>query len=125
MIFRFSIDPRRVTPAWVIAYFEQSPVLSVYAADVRASLKHLVEADPGEPVDQLASDVAACRFQAQKILNYDGTVQYGAQTRIAEILGVANAGSYRQRITAVIEALQREQTTTTTQPNRVELSRAA
>lgn len=117
------IDPRTLTPAQVIAYFEQSPDLCSMAADVRAVLEKLDL--PGEPVDQLAQDVAACRFHAPKILNYDGTVQYGAQTLVAKTLGITNAGSYRQRITAVIEALQRENTSTTTPPHRAELSQAA
>jgi hypothetical protein len=113
-------DPRKLTPAQVIAYFEQSPILSSIAADVRAVLEPLVTEAEG-PVDQLSLDLAACRPHTDLILNYDGSLRWGAQSRIAEILGIKNAGqNNRERILAVANAIENSTTSTRLEPVEVQ-----
>lgn len=92
-----------LTPQAVIEYFEQSPVLRVHAADVRAVLEPLV--DPAERVDdQLVQDVAVCaRYRDELVAG--GELVYGAQSRIADLLGITNGGGHRRRILAVARVL--------------------
>jgi len=56
-----------------------------------------------KPVDQLDLDLEM--VAGQELLDEDGKPIYGAQSRVAEALGITNGGSHRKRIKAVLEAL--------------------
>jgi len=100
-------EPRAVTsvlsmtPADVVRYFEQSPILSCYADDVRTAVLNASEATTSD--FQLKNDLQAIQGR---------TWQSGAD--IAEILfgdRSKTGGAYRRRILAVQQA---QKTTTTT-----------
>ena len=93
-----------LTPQQVIAYFQQSPVLRSMAADVEAVLSGL-ETDL-ELVQQ--------KIEPSTLFTEDGSIIRGAQSRIAEALGIPNAGqTNRKRIKAILAdlALSRNSTT--------------
>ena len=100
-----------LTPQMVIDYFEQSEVLKVHAAVVRAVLGPMVDAD-AQADAQLARDVAACEPYRAELIEA-GELVYGGQSQIARILGITNGGSHRQRILAVAEELTSSTTSTT------------
>ena len=56
-------------------------------------------------------------------LFFDGVPIRGAQARIAQAMGVPNAGVYRKRVLKVLSQLAEINSTTTTRP--VEMSRKA
>jgi hypothetical protein len=97
-----------LTPKMVVEYFENSPVLSVHAADVRAVLA--AQIDSG---DQLDADVQACLPHLPELVQ-EGKLVYGAQSRIARILGLTNGGGHRGRILAVAGRLESSTSTSTT-----------
>lgn len=100
-----------LTPQMVIDYFEQSEVLSVHAAEVRAVLTPMLDGNE-QAEAQLAKDVAACAPYVDELLE-GGELVYGGQSRIARILGLTNGGSHRQRILAVADELVSSTTSTT------------
>lgn len=113
---------RDLTPAEVVAYFYQSPVLASMAEDVKAAL---------ENCDSETTHVSDIEIIKRNIdprdLFVEGKPIWGAQKRIAEILQIPNAGSYRRnRILPALALLQQQlstNSTTTTRP--VEKSRKA
>jgi len=99
-----------ITPQMVIQYFEQSPILQEIAPDVRAVLSGLITGGESQtgPAPQLTADLETIQsfFSFSDLFNPDGSPIRGIQSRIAEALGISNAGtSYRKRIMAVLEAL--------------------
>jgi hypothetical protein len=123
--WRRRVDPTTLTPSQVIAYFEQSPVLASMAADVRASLGPLEADGVISGNDTLAADVAQCRPHLDQLFKDDGKTTWGAQSRVAELLNITNAGSNRPRILAVLNALRPNSTTSTTLQRPVEMAVAA
>ena len=104
------LDPRTLTPAQVIAYFQQSPTLAAMADDIRAALGPLVvESVEGEIVNP---DVEKCRPHREQLVDPDGSPCWGAQSRIAEILSIQNGGGHRSRILSVLRALQNSTSST-------------
>jgi len=107
-IWQRKIDVRTVTPQFVIDYFRQSPVLNPLADDVEKALSGVIEhqaaieaaAPEAEPPTQLQQDLAVCEPEGDAILS----ARY-PQAEIARLLGVPNAGSYRQRILEVLDVL--------------------
>lgn len=96
------------TPAQVISYFEQSPVLQSLTADVRNVLQPLVEQAAADGRDRAESDLDRLRPLTAELLDEAGQVRYGAQSRIAEILELpATGGSYRRRILQALAGLKR------------------
>jgi hypothetical protein len=84
--------------------------LAAYAAEQAAKLeKEQIKANPSEGSrSQLSQDLRA--IESLNLLDDDGNLIWGGQTRIAQALGIANAGqSNRERIMAVADALQRQQ----------------
>lgn len=102
-----------LTPDVVIQYFEQSPMLSPYADDVRAALNQI---EP--PAEQLpppsggpggTTDADLLRPHVAELLNEAGQPIYGAQTKVADLLELpGTGGSYRRRILEALEALREE-----------------
>ena len=87
-------DVLAMTPADVVRYFEQSPVLCIYADDVRTAI--LGRADGPQSDFQLSQDINAVR----------GLIN-PSQADIAERLfgdRTKTGGSYRRRILAVLGA---------------------
>lgn len=85
------IDPRSLTPVDVVAYFERSPILSIYVDDVKSEL--LGHSKPLQADYQLKSDLEAVA----------GLVD-PSQADIAERLfgdRQKTGGAYRRRILAV------------------------
>lgn len=123
--WRRRVDPTTLTPAQVIAYFEQSPVLASIAADVRAALGPLQADEVISAADSLTADLRTCQPHRAQLFKADGKPTWGAQSRVAELLNITNAGANRPRILAVIAALQRNYTTSTPQKLPVEMAIAA
>lgn len=96
------------TPAQVIKYFQDSPVLASMAGDVEAILRPLVTAN-----DDLEVVLTVC--DRNELVTANGEIRRGAQARIAAALNVPNAGSYRSRIIKVLERLCQSKSTTTAQ----------
>jgi len=106
-------DPvTNVTPADVVTYFRQSPDLAILADDVETALAGDLARD------QVSQDVAAvlANCDLADLTDAGGAIR-GAQSRIAEALGIPNAGSYRRRIAAVIAQLVARSNSTTTGQN--------
>lgn len=62
-----------------------------------------------QAVDQLGLDLEIIKPIVEELLDEDGQLVWGGQSRIAEELGITNGGTTnRQRILAVVEELQRE-----------------
>lgn len=102
-------DPLGLSPADVVRYFQQSPVLSIYAEDVRTAVLSHSEALQGDL--QLSQDLQAVK----------GLVG-ATQADIAERLfgdRTKTGGSYRRRILAVINATTTSQEAATTSRERV------
>lgn len=106
-----------LTPQMVIDWFKTRPALRAHAADVEQVLAPLVLDQDSDAADPLDQDLAAV---AHLELVQDGQLVYGAQARIAEALGIPNAGSHRKRVLAVAELLLLAKSTTTTTPAPVE-----
>lgn len=107
-----------LTPAMVVAYFEQSDVLRPHAADVRDALRYLVTpaqeqaAQAEAQANTLGDDLELIRqhYAIEELIDEDGTPAWGAQTRIAEALGISNAGaSNRRRIKAALYELLKDE----------------
>ena len=99
----------KVTPAQVTEYFRSSPELSSLADDVEQVMNEI------DPVDQLRLDVEAvlADYELSDLFGDDNQPVYGAQSKVAQSLGVPNAGSYRARIMSVLLELRRKISTTT------------
>lgn len=102
-----------LTPNVVIQYFEQSPVLSPYADNVRAALNQIeplqAELPPPSGGPGGTSDADLLRPHRAELLDEAGQPIYGAQTRVAELLKFpGTGGSYRRRILEALEALREE-----------------
>jgi len=93
------------TPAEVISYFYNSPVLAGIAPDVEASLKPYVDAYMPSDVDLVMK-----RINPSDLFDEDGKPVWGAQSQIANALGISNAGSHRGRILSVLTRLQNSTT---------------
>lgn len=108
-----------VTPADVVSYFQQSPALASLAGDVAKTLAGQIAGD------QVNQDMAAvmASYNLEDLVHAEGAMR-GAQSRIAEVLGIPNAGSYRPRIQAVIAQLvaRRNSTTTGQNPQKRQIS---
>lgn len=89
-----SADPRTLTPVEVMRYFQQSPILQIYADDVRTAILGNSEA--------LQRD-----FQLEQDLQAAQGLSGASQADIAERLfgdRTKTGGSYRRRILAVMDA---------------------
>lgn len=102
---------RAMTPHEVIQYFYQSPVLASMAEDVDKVLSQLVA--PVAPMSDL--EIVQSQLDINDLF-YNGSPIRGAQSRIADALGVPNAGSYRSRIVKVLSTLAKRNSTTATRP---------
>ena len=96
-----------ITPLQVIEYFYNSGVLREHAPDVEELLSKSI---PGYN-RQLIADMKRID---QSMLFENGMPVRGIQSRIAEQLGVQNAGSDRRRVLAVLSELTGKYSTTTT-----------
>ena len=99
-------NPLGMTPADVVRYFQQSPILSIYVDDVRTAVLSRSEATGGD-------------FQLQDDLQAVQGLVSPSQADIAERLfgdRTKTGGSYRRRILAVMGA-------TTTRPETVATGR--
>lgn len=108
-----------MTPTQVAEYFRRSSDLAIMADDVAEALAGQIAGD------QVSQDVAAVLAMCDLAdLTDDRGAIRGAQSRIAECLGVPNAGSYRPRIQAVIAQLvaRRNSTTTGQNPQKHQIS---
>ena len=107
-----------MTPAEVETYFRNSPELASIADDVAAALKDQIGQD-----DQTRQDVDIVLncSELSELVSETGEPVYGAQARISQALGIPNAGSYRERILKVLEAI----TSTTTQEKATGAENAA
>jgi hypothetical protein len=94
------------TPLEVIEYFYQSDVLREHATDVEELLSGFI---PGYN-RQLIADM---KRVDQYLLFDNGKPVKGVQSRIAEMLGVQNAGNDRRRVLAVLSELTGKYSTTT------------
>lgn len=86
------IDPRSLSPVDVVAYFERSPILSIYVDDVKSEL--LGHSKPAQADYQLQQDLKAV-----------AGLKSPTQADIAELLfgdRQKTGGSYRRRILAVL-----------------------
>lgn len=87
-------DPRTLSPVEVVRYFQQSPILQIYADDVRTAVLSHSEALQGDL--QLEQDLRAVQG-----------LSGASQADIAERLfgdRTKTGGSYRRRILAVMDA---------------------
>jgi len=105
-----------ITPAEVISYFRNSPILAPLADDVEAVLKPL--ADIGRQSD---FDTIKSKLPNWTALIDQGQPARGAQAEIARALNIPNAGSYRNRILAVLEQIIKSTTT----PEKPETAKVA
>ena len=113
-------DPLNMTPAQVIAYFEQSPELASIAPDVRAALEPLITETGENP------DVKKCMPHLDNILDENGGVKWGGLTVIADILNIANSGpTNTKRIKRVASALQGRKKNSSSTPAPAAISLAA
>lgn len=106
-----------LTPEMVIDKFRNSPNLRAMLPDVLAVLRPMAESAEQQPAGgdgQLAADVLAV-LKVHKVDNLmsDGKPVRGAQSRVAEALGISTGGAHRKRILAVLRALQGEYISTT------------
>lgn len=102
-------NPLALTPADVVRYFQQSPILQIYAEDVRTAVLSQPEAYYGD-------------FQLQQDLEAVKGLVGASQADIAERLfgdRTKTGGSYRRRILAVINATTTSPETVATAPDRV------
>lgn len=100
------ITQREVTPAETVQKFQASDILSPLAGEVETVLAGML------------GDAERVRAQLDPAALFDrqGLPIRGAQARIAEALGVENAGAYRRRILDTLQTLQRENSTTPERP---------
>jgi hypothetical protein len=106
---RQALDPLGLSPADVIRYFQQSPVLSYLAEDLKTAFK-------GHP-ETIQAD-----YQLQQDLQAVQGLVGATQADIAERLfgdRTKTGGSYRRRILAVLGATTTSQQSTTTGQKRV------
>ena len=103
------IDVNAITPEQVIDFFYNSPNLVGIAPDVEAVLSRAGGASSGDVRAVKAS------LDVNVLFNASGEAVRGAQSRIAEVLGIVNAGAHRKRVLSVLRVLQREINSTTTQ----------
>lgn len=66
----------------------------------------------GDTAASLTADLAAVADIADELLDDDGAPVYGAQSRVADALGVTNGGAHRKRILAVLAEIGSSTTTT-------------
>ena len=104
------VDVTKLTPADVVDHFRNSEALQPHVGDVEQLF-----------ADEIASDQASRDMEKVLIhcnpadlIDDEGKPVWGAQTTIAAVLGITNAGSYRNRIAAVIANLSRRRNSTTT-----------
>lgn len=105
-----NVDVTKLSPADVAEYFRQSDDLHQHAADVEQLYADEITSD------QASRDVEKVLIHCNPadLVDDDGRPLWGAQTTIATVLGVTNAGSHRPRIQAVIATLSRRGNSTTT-----------
>lgn len=99
-----------ITPEAVIKYFYDTPTLVSIAPDVEAVLSPMGAGTEGR-------DVRAVRagLDVSALFDSNGRAVRGAQSRIAEVLGISTGGAHRKRILSVLRALQRDYNTSTTE----------
>ena len=92
-----------LTPEMVIDKFRQSEILRPLLPEVIAALKnHPLVDRPGG----LAADLDRVRERCSGLIGPAGRPVWGAQSRVAEALGISNAGqANRERIKRVLEEL--------------------
>lgn len=101
------------TPAEVIAYFYNSPALAGIAPDVESALKHYVGAYQPDDVTIIRQ-----KMNPEDLFDETGKPVWGAQSQVAAMLGIPNAGSHRGRILSVLTRLYDQlSTSTSTIPN--------
>lgn len=104
------LDVTKLSPADVADYFRQSDDLHQHAADIEQLYADEIASD------QASRDVEKVLIHCNPadLIDDDGGVKWGAQTAVAAVLGVTNAGSHRPRIQAVLATLSRRMNSTTT-----------
>jgi len=108
------ITPRTVTPLETIEKFKSSEVLGTLAGDVETALRGMV----GD------ADQVRQALDINDLFDSQGHPIRGAQSRIAEVLGITNAGAYRPRILKILKTLQSEYSTTQREPKESYLEAA-
>ena len=100
-----------ISPETMIEIFYATPSLSFVARDFEAFIIEHFNLNP---------DVLTVRrkLSIEDLFGPDGKPVRGAQTRIAEALGVTNAGGHRKRIQAVLAELQNKHSTTAKKSTR-------
>lgn len=96
------ITQRDVTPLETIEKFQASEALTALAGDVESALGNLVS--DAERVKKVLDPAGLA-----DLFTEHGRPVRGAQARIAEALGLKNAGADRHRILKTLQTLQREQ----------------
>lgn len=104
-----------ISPAEMIEIFRATPSLAFIADEFAKMIESLFG---GTSLDvQRVENI----IDARNLFNANGRPVRGAQSRIADALGIKNAGSYRTRIQAVLRELGEKYSTTP--QNRVETAR--
>ena len=98
---RATLDYSSITPQMVIEYFEQSPILRAYAADVKTVLKYAAE-ETSITSTQLQNDVALLKPRMAELIRADGSINKSAAARV---LGVSAGGAGWERVSVAAEAL--------------------
>ena len=94
-----------ISPETMIEIFYTTPSLSFVARDFEAFIVEHFNLNPDVLTVRRRLDVAG-------LFGPDGKPVRGAQSRVAEALGVTNAGGHRKRIRAVLAELQNKYSTT-------------
>lgn len=95
-----------IEPETMIEIFYATPSLSFVAPDFEAFILSYLNLNPDVVRVERALDV-------DDLFDSYGVAVRGAQSRIAEVLGISNAGSHRKRILAVLRQLANKYSTTT------------
>jgi len=95
-----------LTPELVIGKFRNSPNLRPMMTDVEAVLRPMMTDSTAAPDDHAADVERVREVLSPDDLFRDGKPLQGAQSNIAHVLGIQNAGGYRKRIQNVLQAMQ-------------------
>lgn len=98
-----------ITPQEVIDYFRNSPVLSYLADDVAAALLPGL----GSLEAQTDLELVVSKLNLTELFDEHGKPAWGMQTKIADALGVRNAGANRAKILKVAAQLAKIYSTST------------
>lgn len=108
-------DAMVITPTMLREKFANTPALHPHLKDVEEFIKGYFFVDQEESFERSDIERVLAKWKPESLFNSNGEPLRGAQTRVANALGITNAGSYRQRIMNVLEQLEGQFYSTTTQ----------